>query len=103
MVVYLIEFVIFAIVSFGFGILTVKDRIFGIIGILVGFIGASQMYIDSNLVINSICDPTQTPCVWTNQIQSSPELIWIDVGIIVLDFVILYAESENYKPIIESY
>jgi hypothetical protein len=88
----------FLVLSFGLGILVVKDRIFGIAGILIGFIGAGALYADGYLTLYTICDPTSSPCTWTYNNVTGTDAIYLMIVIVIVDFVMLWAENDQFKP-----
>ena len=97
---YLIVYIIYLVFGFTMTIMCETDRVFGIAGILIDFLGAANLFNDNSLVINTVCDPTFTPCTWTNQTISGNNLIGplFILGIfVIMNILILWQVDSRMK------
>ena len=87
-------YIFIAVAVLGLGLLTIRDRIFGILGMIIAILGGIYLMTDATLVTNRVYDPNTATWLGFSVAFSQVQLLAIVLGLFaVFDFFIVIANS----------
>ena len=87
-------YIFIAVAVLGLGLLSIRDRIFGILGMIVAILGGIYMMSDATLVTNRVYDPNTLAWLGYSVPFAQVQLLAIVLGLFaIFDFFIVIALS----------